>query len=257
MTEEEWLAAADPAPMLKFIEVRVSVRKLRLFACACCRRVWDLLEDYCGRFAVELLELDEDELAYMEQLPEALEPVERAAAGTGHSATRWAMESVLAAAALPHLDGRFFNSWVIGEGGRGRWIRHAELATEILTGTEMATRFVGAAARCAFRAAEAAESAGTGDWDTERMVQAQLLREVLGNPLNPRALDPSWIHWNERTVRRMAREIDLERRYEELPILADTLEEAGCADEPILSHCRSPGPHVRGCWVVDLILGKK
>ena len=47
-----------------------------------------------------------------------------------------------------------------------------------------------------------------------------------------------------------------DRRFQDLPILADALEEAGCTDPEILGHCRGPGEHVRGCWVVDLILGK-
>jgi len=54
----------------------------------------------------------------------------------------------------------------------------------------------------------------------------------------------------------MAREIHDERRFGDLPILADALEDAGCSAEAVLRHCRGPGPHVRGCWVVDLALGK-
>jgi hypothetical protein len=54
----------------------------------------------------------------------------------------------------------------------------------------------------------------------------------------------------------MARRIYDERAFHDLPILADALEEAGCTDAEILAHCRSSGEHVRGCWVVDLVLGK-
>jgi hypothetical protein len=55
----------------------------------------------------------------------------------------------------------------------------------------------------------------------------------------------------------MAQAIYNDRRFSDLPILADALEEAGCTDPDILTHCRGPGPHVRGCWVIDLLLGKE
>jgi hypothetical protein len=58
------------------------------------------------------------------------------------------------------------------------------------------------------------------------------------------------------TVRRLANSIYTDGSFDRLPILGDALEEAGCTDTALLSHCRSDGPHVRGCWVVDLILGK-
>jgi hypothetical protein len=78
------------------------------------------------------------------------------------------------------------------------------------------------------------------------------------------AVDPAWRTWNDDSIVKQAQAIyetrDLPRGHLDagrLPILADALEEAGCTDEAILAHCRGPGPHVRGCWVVDLILGKK
>jgi hypothetical protein len=58
-------------------------------------------------------------------------------------------------------------------------------------------------------------------------------------------------------VARLARGIYDDRAFDRLPILADALEDAGCHDTAILDHCRQPGPHVRGCWVVDLLLGKE
>jgi hypothetical protein len=92
---------------------------------------------------------------------------------------------------------------------------------------------------------------------------AQLLRDVVGNPFCPIALAPTLLTWNDSTVVRIA-----EAAYEErhmpagtldngrLAVLADALEEAGCTEPDILGHLRGPGPHVRGCWVVDLLLGK-
>ena len=88
--------------------------------------------------------------------------------------------------------------------------------------------------------------------------QCQLLRCVFGQPFQPPiALDSSWMTWNGGTVRGLADAIYAEPAFDRLPILADALEEAGCTDSNILDHCRGPGPHVRGCWVIDLVLGKE
>jgi hypothetical protein len=88
--------------------------------------------------------------------------------------------------------------------------------------------------------------------------QASLLRDILGPlPFRPVAIDPKWLTWNYGTVPPIARRIYEERTFHDLPILADALEDAGCTDLDILSHCRGVGPHVRGCWVVDLVLGKE
>lgn len=72
-----------------------------------------------------------------------------------------------------------------------------------------------------------------------------------------RLVHPSWLAWNDSTVPKIARAIHDECVFDRLPILADALEEAGCADVALLSHCRGSGPHVRGCWVVDLLLTKE
>jgi hypothetical protein len=83
-----------------------------------------------------------------------------------------------------------------------------------------------------------------------------VLRDLFGNPFRAPTIDPAWLGWNNRTVLKLAQAIYDDRRYDILPILGDALEDAGCANERIIEHCRGPGPHVRGCWVVDLILGK-
>jgi hypothetical protein len=83
-----------------------------------------------------------------------------------------------------------------------------------------------------------------------------LMREVFGNPFRPVADDPAWLTWNHGTVPAIARHIYDDRAFHELPKLADALEDAGCSDPDILAHCRGGGEHVRGCWVVDLLLGK-
>jgi hypothetical protein len=86
--------------------------------------------------------------------------------------------------------------------------------------------------------------------------QGALLREFFMNPRHPVRLCPDVLAWNDCAVPRIAQGIYEERAFDRLPILHDALLDAGCNDEPILSHCYSVGPHVRGCWVVDLILAK-
>ncbi len=90
----------------------------------------------------------------------------------------------------------------------------------------------------------------------ERAAQAALLREIFGNPFRPVLLEQSWLAWNDGAIRKMAQLIYGDRAFDRLPMLADALEDAGCTDADLLAHCRSGGEHVRGCWVVDLLLGK-
>jgi hypothetical protein len=87
-----------------------------------------------------------------------------------------------------------------------------------------------------------------------RTAAAPLLRELMGNPFHPVAIDPSWL---TSTVRLLAEGIYQEKAFDRMPILADALQDAGCDNDEVLNHCRGPEPHVRGCWVVDLVLGKE
>jgi hypothetical protein len=80
-----------------------------------------------------------------------------------------------------------------------------------------------------------------------------LVRGIFGNPFRPIVLDPSWL---TSTVVALARQMYESRDFSPMPILADALQDAGCDNPDVLAHCRGPGPHVRGCWVVDLVLGK-
>jgi hypothetical protein len=85
----------------------------------------------------------------------------------------------------------------------------------------------------------------------------QWLRCLFGNPFRPATLDPAWLSWHNRLPVSMARQMYDSRDFADMPVLADALEEAGCRDADILGHCRFGGDHVRGCWVVDLLLGKE
>jgi hypothetical protein len=88
-----------------------------------------------------------------------------------------------------------------------------------------------------------------------RTLQAALLRCLLGNPFRPSFVSPDWLAWQGGIITVLARTIYEEQSFHQLPVLADALEDAGCADESLLAHGRSPEPHARGCWVLDLLLG--
>jgi hypothetical protein len=88
----------------------------------------------------------------------------------------------------------------------------------------------------------------------ERLAQCEIIRCVFANPFRPVAFHP---RWRTADVVGVARGIYEDRAFDRLPLLADALMDAGCADDQVPSHCRSDGPHVRGCWVVDLVLGKE
>jgi hypothetical protein len=96
-----------------------------------------------------------------------------------------------------------------------------------------------------------------GDGPGEVARQVGCVREVFGNPWRTAPADHSWQSWGRRTIPNLAQVIYDEREFDRLPILADAVEEAGCSDAAMLAHLRGPGPHVRGCWVLDLLLGKE
>ena len=218
MTEAEWLAGTEPEKMLAFLRViraQASERKLRLFACACCRRIWRLLSDDRSRKAVMTAERFADGLATRQQLRAA-----RAYAA---------------------------DAYAFAQGG-SYYAPAAHAAACAHAAAARAIDEVREAARCA-----ATHPATT---NTEETAQAALLRDVFGNPFRPVTAAPAWLSWNSAMVPKLAQAIYDERRFADLPILADALEEAGCDHADVLTHCRSGAEHVRGCWVVDLLLGK-
>lgn len=90
-----------------------------------------------------------------------------------------------------------------------------------------------------------------------QLSQARLLRDIIGNPFRPVILDPRWLQWNDSTVVKLAESIYHDRAFDRMPILADALEDARCSDPDILGHCREPGEHYRGCWLIDLLTGRE
>ena len=96
--------------------------------------------------------------------------------------------------------------------------------------------------------------AALADGAGELHEQARLMRCIIGNPFRPMRVEPRWLI---PTVVSLAQAIYEERDIDRLPVLADALEEAGCDDRGLLAHCRGEGPHARGCWAIDSILGKE
>jgi hypothetical protein len=111
-----------------------------------------------------------------------------------------------------------------------------------------------AAAAIANPGAASGDASFTASSATEELAQAGVLRDIFGNPFRAVAFDP---RWRTSTAVGLARQMYESRVFGPMPILADALLEAGCEDADVLGHCRGDGPHVRGCWVIDLLLGKE
>jgi len=227
MTEAEWLACTNPLAMLRFLGDRASPRKLRLFACACCRRVWELLSHSSSRYAVELAERSADEPVDERELDMASGDAEAAFEDTFTDDDGMpVLESDLRPAAASAAS-------YASSPGRLEIERHLFVV-------------VGDAATAL---------------NSDASALAELLRDVFPHPARPSAADPGW---RAPTILALARAAYQERHFpggdldaERLAVLSDALEDAGCSDAAILSHLRGPGPHVRGCWPLDLLLGKE
>jgi hypothetical protein len=226
MTEAEWLACTDPTEMMYVSgeRGRLTERRDRYFSCACCRRIWHLLPDEASRTAVRVAEQYLDGLASAELLDSASQAAELHFGSAARAA---------AAAAFPRRE--------LGNNG----IDVAAHAADAVVYAD--PHFI----------------SGEADWGrgagrAEQSAQADLLRDIIGNPFRrvPR-LDPTVLAWDTGTVVQLAQLIYDECRFTDLPILADALEDAGCDDPDLLNHCRQPGVHVRGCWVVDLLVGNE
>jgi len=106
----------------------------------------------------------------------------------------------------------------------------------------------------ALLAVEYCQDTASPDAKSEAFIQAHILRDILGNPFRPVTVEESWL---TTTVVALARQMYESQDFSTMPILADALEDADCDNTDILFHCRQPGEHVRGCWVVDLLTGRK
>lgn len=215
MTEQEWRTCTDQRPMLDFLHHRATERKLRLFACACCRRAWNLLPEPC-RHAVLVSE--------------------RSADGEATNRDR------AIAARLCEASG-------------------ASYAVKAAMSCLYRKAFSAALQTAAISPAAFAEPLWAVSYDRYMAALSRefsrippLLRCIFGIPFRPINVDPAW---RTPQVVSLAQEIYDNHAFDRLPDLAEALARVGCDNADILAHCRGPGPHVRGCWVVDLILSKE
>jgi hypothetical protein len=204
LTEPGWLTCTWPGAMLNALAGRASDRKLRLFACACYRRVWGLTDP---------------------MMHEAVAFAEAAADGLAPPA---------------ELEARWL-TWRPPE-GEASWLLSPHAAEAASESAKWSANI--RAIRLGHRG---------GLQNEEWAYQADLLRCVFGNPYRPVAADPAW---RTSAAVTLARAMYDSRDFAAMPLLADLLEEAGCP-AAVSEHCRGEGPHVRGCWVVDLLLGRE
>jgi hypothetical protein len=252
MTEQEWLTCTNPQKMLNFPRGKASKRKLRLFDCACCRLVWHLLEHAELKRAVESAEQFADGLidhatlvaagaAAVVAVGEVQQDTESEDSPAPLYASRAAADVADSHAGFAYRD---------------------DLEPYRNVAEALANR---SHPRCYWRR-DGSLGYGSDDpnWPGSKVHHraealarmAGLLRDIFANLFRPITINPTWLTWHDGLLVSMARQMYGSRDFTDMPILGDALEEAGCTDKDILSHCRGPGPHVRGCWVVDTILGK-
>jgi hypothetical protein len=256
MTEAEWLTCSNAATMLRVLCRQFKVaqnetgqRKLRLFCCALARRVWFTLEDERSRVAVDVSERFADGLATKSDLQIALRTAQ---------AVEWPLqiaEMLRLSREGPTAENQaaralLYTANVRRSGGSLAWEtahrRHTQVTVSHVMDDVRNIQKEGIDLKdhAMIRKAN----------DTEWTLQSTLLREVFGNPFQPVTFDSSW---RSCTGASLAQAIYDERAFDRMPILADALEDSGCTNQDILAHCRGPEPHVRGCWVVDLLIRKE
>jgi len=197
MSDDDWQSCTDPMVLLERLQGIATDRKLRLFAVACSRRIWQSLDE-SARIAVIVAEQYADGYATAQDL----------------RAARLACQTA---------------------GGNASWYS--------------------AASDPAIAARNAALSAQSGmDASSEQMDQAELLRDIFGESLaSISTIDPNW---HSAAVFALAQDICQGYAFNRMPELARAIIDAGCNEDPIVKHCLRNEGHVRGCWVLDLILEK-
>lgn len=247
MTEAKWLACEVPEEMLRFHECAASKRKLRLFDVACCERVEHLFIDARSRSTLACARRFADGRAETGEWHQA--------ASEARSAWEFSMRRAGTARYGAEFD-RMTRMMSSGPGLEAEILGFdpaANATAAVLCAVESPyqTGWV-SAARLAAHAVSLERGPEAGA--SERRVQSHLLRDIVGNPFRPVKVTRAWLTTD---VLALARGIYDERAFDRMPILADALQDAGCDSEDVLFHCRNAHPdHVRGCWVLDLVLGK-
>jgi hypothetical protein len=220
--EQDWLTGADPEEMLECLQHsgRASDRKMRLLAAACCRSLEDWFSDERGRQAVEVTERLADGGVTKAALKRTRQAVRRAwgTLGAGEVTPEWQAY------------------WIVEVAAAENAYRQAPL--ELLRSAHL---YLEEAVRM-------------------RVFLASLIEDIFGSPFRPLpTVEPSVLGWNDGCLVRLAAGMYRERDFsgERMAVLADALHDAGVANEDIFQHCREGGVHVRGCWLVDLLLSRE
>lgn len=238
MTPEKWNQSDVPGK-LRFLQGRTSARKFRLFACACCRRIWHLFTNDSVRTAVEVAERFTDGLASEADLIAAHQEIEE-------MYSDWFPEGFISTASSP--------------------VYHSVLAamaasTDPTTSSMNRGTFADPMAHPAFVAYYGARNAVTTAGALKPL--ADVLLDMVGDPFVPVTIAPSLLQWKNGVIMELARSAYEQRLLPQgtldnsmLAVLADALEEAGAGPE-LVDHLRLPDwQHYRGCWALDLMLGK-
>ncbi len=231
--EADWAGTHDPEILLTFAVTWMSRRKQRLFAAACCRTAWELLDDRRSQEAVQAADDYADCMIRTGLLSAA---------------------AIAAEAAVP--------PWPQGcrtsHSEHGRW--YAATAASGVATLHIEPCMVARLIRIAL----AYSRDSYPEDEPERAAQASLVRELVGNPFRRVVVNWAALNWRDRTIPDLAQVIYDRRALPNgildeggLAMLADNLEESGCTDADVMTHLREPGRHVRGCWVLDAILGRE
>ena len=233
MTEAEWLACEDPLDLVHWLsQGAVSERKARWFGADCCRRLARQAPNWPAAHMITLLEQLADGETDGSSVPTQVD------SGLGGDEYKcwfgpppWACEDAVLQAAF-------------GPASRTA----LDPSEEWMVTLNRLPGLLGVVSNMRW----ALQPAGVEPSD-QAATLAPLLRDIFGNPFRPAAFDPAW---RTPTAVALASGMYESRAFDRLPILADALQDAGCDSDEVLDHCRGPGPHVRGCWVVDLVLGR-
>jgi hypothetical protein len=251
MTPDQWEECYSVKEPLEELagRGRISDRKLRLFGCACIRGVVRLITDSSSRDAIGLAESFADGRTTAEEL------------STAHDAFAKSFESAwqsdTSMREYPYFTTREHALLCDALGLAEEITRHD---FDTVSARDLVDCVAGLVMHSAVTQNEWGTSAG--DAAAERAFEQwrpgpfSLLRDVFGGLLRPVVFDDAWLTKNGRVALKLAQAIYEDRAFDRMPELAAALKDAGCENQEVLGHCTRTEPHVRGCWVVDLLLGK-
>ena len=251
--EQQWEQSENSLGMVDILRVNSNLgseRKLRLFAIACCREIGYLIKHPDSQKALEMIEQYVDDKD-SKKLQQASVIAERVARESENERRRNDQANVIDFGALCVANAAMASAE--SEHNNNPTQLYLEFSNSVIYSSSSAY--------------SEANDQPVNNWlnpperaKEQLKVQSSLLHEIFHNPfINPEKkpkIESEWLAWNDGGISKLAQAIYDAKRFDELPILADALEDAGCTNEDILNHCRGAGPHVRGCWVLDLLLEK-